>query len=168
MSNLILTAISNDRPGIVSEISSAIIKHDGNIEDSRMIRLGSDFVITMLISIDPEKMKILDISLKSLNEYSITTKCTELYNSNINTYQVDLTGADNEGIMNVLSKYLADKTINILEMDTYISTAPMSGTQLFNLFAKISIPGNIKHQEIQTDLKKISYKLGVDIDLKKI
>ena len=168
MSNLILTAISNDRPGIVSEISSVIIKHGGNIEDSRMIRLGSDFVITMLISVDHEQMKFLDISLKSLNEYSITTKFTESYNLNINTYQLDLTGADNEGIINVLSRYLADKTINILEMDTYISTAPMSGTELFNLFAKVSIPENIKDQEIQIDLKKISYKLGVDIDLKKI
>ena len=45
MHNLIISAIGSDRPGIVSKLAGIITNHGGNIEKSRMTRLGSDFVI---------------------------------------------------------------------------------------------------------------------------
>ena len=49
-SQLVLTALGPDRPGIVDTISKYIFKHNGNIEDSRMTVLGSEFAMIMLIS----------------------------------------------------------------------------------------------------------------------
>ena len=51
MNNLIISAIGSDRPGIVSEISGIITTHGGNVEESRMSRLGSDFAIIMLVNL---------------------------------------------------------------------------------------------------------------------
>ena len=48
MNSMILTAIGSDQPGIVSELSGIIIHHGGNIEESRMSQMGSDFAIIML------------------------------------------------------------------------------------------------------------------------
>jgi len=79
--------------------------------------------------------------------------------------QINLNGADNEGIVKVLSKYLAEKSINILEMETHITQAPISGTPLFNLNASVSIPNDIEEKVIQSDLSQIAQKLGVEIHL---
>ena len=174
MNSLIISAVGSDRPGIVSELSGAITSHGGNIEKSRMTRLGSDFTIIMLVTVDPKWEESLVVALQAIKELSITTKGTEAKviageNCKDNTAgencQISLSGADNEGIVKVLSKYLKEKSINIIEMDTHISQAPISGSPLFNLNASISIPGEVDGRDIQSDLSQIAQELGVEIHL---
>ena len=173
MNSLIISAVGSDRPGIVSEISGVITSHGGNIEKSRMTRLGSDFTIIMLVMVDSKWEESLVVALQAIKELSITTKGTEpntvvITGENCQVTaggncQISLSGADNEGIIKVLSKYLAGKSINILEMETHISNAPVTGTPLFNLVAITTIPDNTDLAEIQSDLTLIAQKLGVEI-----
>ena len=164
MTNIIITATGLDRPGIVSEISGVITSHGGNVEESRMSRMGSDFIIIMKVSVSQNWEESLKVSLQSINDLTITTKQTEVHDtSDSYKYQIDLKGADNEGIVKVLSKYLADKSINIIEMDTHITYAPISGTSLFNLKTIIILPENINSGGILTELDDISKNLGVEI-----
>ncbi|MBC8256844.1 MAG: hypothetical protein H8E85_05995 [Candidatus Marinimicrobia bacterium] len=166
MNNLIITAIGSDRLGIVSELSGIITTHGGNVEESRMSRLGSDFAIIMLVSVSTDWEESLEVALKSINNLTISTKATQNQEVGDNKkYQIDLNGADNEGIVKVLSKYLAEKSINILEMETHISQAPISGSPLFNLNASVSIPDEVEEKSIQSDLSQIAQKLGVEIQL---
>ena len=65
MKKLIITAIEPDKTGIVSEISSVISTHGGNVEESRMIRIGSEFAIIMLISVASDCLESLNLSLNS-------------------------------------------------------------------------------------------------------
>ncbi len=166
MNSLIISAIGSDRAGIVSELTEIITKHGGNIEESRMTRLGSDFTIIMLVKVDPKWEESLVVVLQGINGLFITTKRTksDTVISNEN-YQIALNGADNEGIMNVLSKYLTEKSINILDMETYISNAPITGTPLFNLRAITTISEGTNLTDIQSDLNQISIKLGVEISV---
>jgi len=154
MHSLIISAVGSDRPGIVSELSGTITSHGGNIEKSRMTRLGSDFTIIMLVTVDPKWEESLVIALQAINELSITTKGTEPNTVAGENCQISLSGADNEGIVKVLSKYLEEKSINIIEMDTHISQAPISGSPLFNLNASVSIPGEVDGRDIQSDLSQ--------------
>ena len=166
MNSLIISAVGSDRPGIVSELSGVITSHGGNIEKSRMTRLGSDFTIIMLVMVDPKWEESLVVALQAIKELSITTKGTEP-NTVIagENCQIALSGADNEGIVKVLSKYLEEKSINIIEMDTHISQAPISGSPLFNLNASVLIPGEVDGRDIQSDLSQIAQELGVEIHL---
>ena len=174
MHSLIISAVGSDRPGIVSELSGTITSHGGNIEKSRMTRLGSDFTIIMLVTVDPKWKESLVVALQAIKELSITTKGTEantvIAGENCKdtageNCQISLSGADNEGIVKVLSKYLEEKSINIIEMDTHISQAPISGSPLFNLNAAVSIPGEVDGRDIQSDLSQIAQDLGVEIHL---
>ena len=166
MKNIIISAIGSDRPCIVSELSGVITSHGGNVEESRMSRLGSDFAIIMLVTVAPDWEESLEVALKSITELTITTKPTKLPQvSDGRQFRIDLSGADNEGIVRVLSKYLAEKSINILEMETHTSQAPVSGTPLFNLNAFVSIPNDVEEKLIQADLSQIAQDLGVEIQL---
>ena len=164
MNCLIISAVGSDRPGIVSEISGVITSHGGNVEESRMTRLGSDFTIIMQVKVDSKWEESLILALHTIKELSITIKATEPNTIIMGEYfQIVLNGADNEGIVKVLSKYLAENSINIIEMETHISNAPITGTPLFNLLAKTTIPEHIYLKEIQSDLAFIADKLGVEI-----
>ena len=166
MNSLIISAIGSDRPGIISELSGIITTHGGNVEESRMSRLGSDFAIIMLVSVSTDWEESLEVALQSINNLTISTKLTQIQEIGDNKkYKIDLNGADNEGIVKVLSKYLAEKSINVLEMETHISHAPISGTPLFNLNASVSIPHDVEEKVIQADLSQIAQDLGVEIQL---
>ena len=166
MRNIIISAIGTDRPGIVSELSGIITSNGGNVEESRMSRLGSDFAIIMLITVAPDWVESLEVALKSITALNITTKPTTLLQvGDGRQFSINLNGADNEGIVKVLSKYLAKKSINILEIETHISQAPVSGTPLFNLNASVSIPHDVEEEVIQVDLSQIAQDLGVEIQL---
>ena len=166
MKNIIISAIGSDRPGIVSELCGVITSHGGNVEESRMSGLGSDFAIIMLVTVAPDWEESLEVALKSITELTIITKPTKLPQiSDDRQFRIDLSGADNEGIVKVLSKYLAGKSINIVKMETHISHAPVSGTPLFNLNASILVPGGVEEKEIQFDLSQIAQDLGVEIHL---
>ena len=164
MNSMILTAIGSDQPGIVSELSGIIIHHGGNIEESRMSQMGSDFAIIMLIKVDPKWYESLVVSLQTIKGLSVTTKRTK--SSTIATNencQILLNGADNEGIINVLSNYLNKKNMNILDMETYVSNAPVTGTPLFNLKAIVAFHEEKKISDIKSDLDEISKRLGIEI-----
>lgn len=47
---LVLTAVGPDRPGLVSEIASAIHRAGANLEDSRMAILGGEFALLLMVS----------------------------------------------------------------------------------------------------------------------
>ena len=61
--------------------------------------------------------------------------------------------------------FFADNSINILEMVTNISSAPMSGTPLFNLSAYVVLPEKMKEKNVRSELETIAQKLSVEISL---
>ncbi len=58
--NIILSVIGPDKPGIVSDISEMIKNHAGNIDKSRMVKLGDYFTIMVLISINDNHLTNLN------------------------------------------------------------------------------------------------------------
>ena len=48
--HLVLTASGKDRPGIIEQFTKTLLHFDGNVEASRMARLGGEFAMILLIS----------------------------------------------------------------------------------------------------------------------
>ena len=105
MLSFIISTIGSDRPGIVSEMTSLITSYGGNVEESRMSKMGSDFAIIMLIRVLGKKNDSLKTALNSLDDLEISIKETQKHERFNNQYKISLNGADNEGIVNVLSKF---------------------------------------------------------------
>ena len=47
---LVISAIGQDRPGIVKDLSEIIYQHGGNILESRMAVLGEEFALLLLLT----------------------------------------------------------------------------------------------------------------------
>lgn len=167
MNRLIISAFGPDKPGIVSELSGVITSHGGNVEESRMIKLGSDFTIILLVTVSDEWLESLRVALQAVQVLTISTKLTTKEDSDgrDNSYNLTLTGADNEGIVHKVTEYLSSQAINIKEMETETTNAPVSGTALFQMKAAISLPDNLQVSEIQAGLQQIVSDLGVEISL---
>jgi len=167
--NIVLTLSGSDRVGIVDSVTEILVKVDGNVETSRMARLGGEFVMLMLISIEENQLGDLEQRLKSLREqgFQVSTKQTELsYEQKYSgwlPYQIEVHGADQEGIVHKVAHYLTRHGINIESMDTGIEPAPMSGTLFFSMSAVVLVPPNLSKKDWQADLDEVADQLNVEI-----
>jgi len=165
--NIILSVIGADKPGIVSNISEIVKNCSGNIDKSRMVRLGDFFTVMVLISIDEKHLQNLESTLNNDSNYTISIHESEndLNNIDENTHTVHLDGIDNEGLVYKITNELAKLNINIEELETNISNAPMSGLTLFSLVAKIS-HSNLDHKVLNEKMDQLAAELDVNIILK--
>ena len=74
-STIVFTLTGSDRVGIVEEVTGVLLGLGGNIETSRMARLGGEFAMLVLLSLPAEKVGELDGALAYLTEhgYKVTT-----------------------------------------------------------------------------------------------
>ena len=165
--HIIISALGLDKPGVVSEISSVINNSKANITESRMIKLGGDFTMMILASTNHENLNLLLNNLDNINNITIHTHETEIGSidsKELNEANIVLSGTDNEGLVSSLTEKLAEHDMNIIEMNTGVMNAPMSGATLFLLNALIS------HNKDTLDILKkeliqLSEELDVDIVL---
>ncbi len=169
--NLVLTLTGADRVGIVEEVTRSVLNFNGNVDASRMARLGGEFAMLMLISVEEDQYPDLENELLNLKQkgFSVITRQTAPPDSRQFTgyvpFHVEINGADHEGIIHHVTQYLAKQGINIETMDTNMVKAPMSGTPLFSMSAIVLVPPHMGIQKWQEDLVTIGDELNVDINV---
>ena len=140
MKKFIIYVSGLDRVGITSDITKEISSLNGNIQTSKMIKLGQDFNVLILVSLDPKHIDTLKKSLDKYADLSFIIKETSSNQLNAeNKFIFRLKGSDNEGIVHDCTKLFSKLNINILDLETKILNAPTTGSPLFYIKAIILI-----------------------------
>ncbi len=169
---LVITVTSADRPGIVEQVTRVVAEHGGNWEESRMARLGGVFAGIVQVGVPAERAEELKQALESLSGQQLTVS-VQLTQPDVpetpSTGQIlnlELSGADHEGIVHEVAAYLAEQGANVEEMETEVVSAPVSGSPLFQMKAKVKIPTTLELDDLRKQLDELAHKLGVDIHLR--
>jgi len=166
---IVLTLTGHDRVGIVKEITNLFVKHGGNVENSRMARLGGEFAMLALIALDEKDLPAFESDFQKLRDegFLITLLQTEDNHtkkfSGWLPYQIKVLGADHEGIIYEIAHHLAQQGINIEDMETTTAPAPMSGTPFFEMQATVLVPANLPFHKWSDALEEIGDKLNVTV-----
>jgi predicted amino acid-binding ACT domain protein len=91
--HMVITASGRDRPGWVALLSRAVADGGGSVTESRMVRLGDEFIILMHVAVPPsgQREMLRKIRLqKSLQPLNI--KCTSISRRKTGTYEAPLSG----------------------------------------------------------------------------
>lgn len=166
--NIVLTLTGRDKVGIVESVTNVIAKRDGNVEASRMARLGGEFAMLMLIALPDNQFTNLDQDFQPMRTegYQVTLLQTEDDSKKYAgwlPYEIEVTGADHEGIIHDISHHLAVQGINIENMDTSSTPAPMSGTPLFMMKGVVLVPPKLTFHVWSDALEEIGDKLNVSV-----
>jgi glycine cleavage system transcriptional repressor len=169
--NLVFTLTGPDRVGIVEEVTQVLLGHSGNVETSRMVRLGGEFAMLVLVSIPADQIANLGAGFEALTAagYKITIASTEEAAAEPQpgwlTYRIELQGADHEGIVHEVARYLSQRGINIEEMETALVAGAMSGVPLFTMTAQVAVPPELVEQDWVAELEGVGQHLNVDIQV---
>ncbi|MDP3031064.1 MAG: ACT domain-containing protein, partial [Rhodocyclaceae bacterium] len=78
---------------------------------------------------------------------------------------LNLVGHDRIGIVKEVSQVLARHAVNLEELATYTSSAPMSAEILFHCEAELTAAPDFNARALKAELEKLSDELMVDITL---
>lgn len=168
-SNLVLTVTGADRVGIVEEVSKVLLDLGGNVETSRMARLGGEFAMLMLVSLSQEQLSALDDALADLTRrgYAVATATTqsgyEEAHPGWRPHRVEVQGADHEGIVHEIAAGLASAGISIESAETSTASAPVTGTPLFSMSALVMVPPQLDDAEWRAALEDAGRQSNVDV-----
>ncbi len=167
--NFVLTLTGPDRIGIVERMTGLLLGRGGNVETSRMTRLGGEFAILMLVSIPEDRLAGLDADLETLTAqgYKFTTTPTDRTYAESHPgwlpYRIEVQGADHEGIIHEVAHYLSARGVNIESVDSETIPAPTTGSPLFAMTAQLAVPPGQAGQGWEAGLAEIGDRMNLDI-----
>lgn len=169
--NLVLTLTGHDKIGIVDHVTEMVLQCNGNIEGSRMARLGGEFAMMMLVAVPEDRIERLQQHITSLKEEGYVVNAVETDPGDPQKYSgwipfyVKMAGADHEGVVHEITHHLAECGINIESLETSVVKAPMSGTPLFSISAIVLVPPKISLHELEEGLKRVGDELNMDSEV---
>jgi glycine cleavage system regulatory protein len=167
--SLVLTLIGEDRPGLVGLLSQAVADHDGNWLESRMSRLAGRFAGILRASVPEANADALVAALRALESHGLRVVVERSMHSDAESefrrIPLELVGSDRPGIVREISQALASRNINVEELLTECSSAPMSGEILFTAKASLRIPQGAPLDELNDALEEIADDLMVELTL---
>jgi glycine cleavage system regulatory protein len=172
--SFIVTFIGDDRPGLVEKLSAVIEKNQGNWHESKLSQLGGKFAGLILVSLPVDGGQSLEADLGALAASGISVRVTAMettvaVQSTAPAPGRDITltviGPDRRGIVREISAALAQRQINVLEMDTEVHSAPMSAEMIFNARIAAWIPEATNMDDLRASLDEIADNMTLEIDL---
>lgn len=168
---LVVTAIGEDRPGIVSQLTKLVSETNCNIIDSRIAILGNEFTFIMLLE--------GDMAAISRVEYNIPTKSVELglltmmkrtsqhqekeYKAG---YKLTYHGPDTPGTLSKVTQLMADYHVNIAALKS--DSLEQDGELIMRSEIDINFSREVDEAEFKHQLEIIFSKSHVEHILKRI
>jgi glycine cleavage system transcriptional repressor len=169
MPQLALSAIGRDRPGIVAEVTRALLGHSLNITDSQMAVLGGRF--TMMLIVDApdgtdldavheelsrtrERLSLDALSLNALAEAADAPAADP-------SHIVTVYGVDHPGIVHAVSARLAARAVNVTDLETRLV-----GEGLYARVLEVALPLELDPEALATMLAEVGAEQGVEVTVR--
>jgi len=170
---LVISALAEDRPGIVDELSNIIYQHSLNIEDSRMTVLGGEFAILLLVSGEPSAIDAFQTQVNDIEQtlqmrmlIKATSKSSVIENAI--PYAIEVAALDHPGIVNNIASFFSARNISIVDLHTESYSAPHTGSPMFALHMTIGIAADTNIAQLREAFTQVCDELNLDAELKNI
>ncbi len=163
---LAVTAIGPDRAGLIRDLSGIVTSAAGNIQESRMIALGSEFAILVLISGNWHSLAKIREKLDALQTAGDMT--VTIRDSSPRTgisaapYMIDVVSLDHEGIVLGLSNFFAARGLEIAELNSRRYNAPHTGAAMFSVQLTVNVPAATQVASLREEF--LEYCDGENLD----
>ncbi|WP_158657878.1 glycine cleavage system protein R [Agarilytica rhodophyticola] len=170
LKHILISVISNDKPGVVEAIAETVSDNGGNWLESSLSQLAGKFAGVIRVSVSPEQQEQLQSALSQLIEHGIWIKTEHIdadsapKSDTTNAY-IHALGPDRSGIVRELSRALAQHKINMAYLETALTSMPYSGDPLFDATGQLELPEGVDIPQLHDILDEIANNLALDLSL---
>ena len=160
-----LTLVGKDRPGIVAEVSQTLFEAGGNLGEASMVRLGGNFTVMLMLQIESEKDDVENL-LQPLGKklglfFHIDEILGTLHHHVEPNFRLSVHGADQAGIVAMVTGMLAELNFNILNLESDVGGSPKKPIYIMHIegFAECS------HSSLEQSIKPLINEKKIVIHL---
>ncbi|GJM11747.1 MAG: glycine cleavage system protein R [Pseudohongiella sp.] len=167
-SNLVLTVIADDKPGLVESLSQTIASNSGNWLESSMSQLAGKFAGILRVSVadGAEDKLIAELNgLSSEIRLVIEKAADESEEQPSRMVELSLVGNDRPGIIKEISAVVSTLGVNVQRLNTECTPAPMSSDSLFKAKAILAVPEEVTLEQLQEKLELLADDLIVEVEV---
>ncbi|MGH8189420.1 MAG: glycine cleavage system protein R [Steroidobacteraceae bacterium] len=173
MQFIVISALGSDRTGLVYDLTRVVLDCSGNIVDSRMSALGTEFAMLLLVSGNWHTLAKLETELKKLGDSSgvtISVRRTEQRQPrrDVVTYSLDVVCLDQPGIVHNLAGFFSSRGIDISDLSTRSYAAAHTGAPMFSVQMVVHIPGKIHIAALREEFMDLCDQLNLDAILEPV
>ena len=169
LTNLVMTLIGADQPGLVKLVAARVADHGGNWLESRMSHLGGQFAGIVRVQVPADRADGLVRALRQLEadglRIIVQAEPGPAPKARGALAAIEVVGLDRPGILRGISAALAAHQVNVEELASECVSAPMGGGMLFQARATVLLPEKANLAALRADLEKIAADLMVDLKL---
>ncbi len=170
---IVISAVGTDRTGVVQDLSKVVLSCGGNIEESRMTTLGSEFAMLLLVSGNWATLNKLEQGLNKLGDGKALTVSIRQTDAKMATgdrmpYAVDIVSLDQQGIVFNLANFFATHDIEIADVATRSYAAAHTGSPMFSVQMAINVPSTIHIAQLREEFMEICDRLNLDAILEPV
>jgi glycine cleavage system transcriptional repressor len=168
-----LSAIGRDRPGIVAEVTGTLLRHGVNIADSQMAILGGHFAMMLVLEssrkTDVENLRAdlersrakLELEALSLSEIDEAQALIDQPSHVITLY-----GADHPGIVNAVTRALAERGVNITDLDTHL--VGEEAEPVYMMILEVALPEGLSGEELESFLREVAREQKLELSVREL
>ena len=170
---IVISAVGPDRTGVVQDLTKVILSCGGNIEESRMTTLGSEFAMLLLVSGNWATLNKLEQGLDKLGaskDLTIAMRQTDEKPTKGDRmpYAVDIVSLDQQGIVFNLANFFTSKDIEIADVATRSYAAAHTGSPMFAVQMAINVPSSVHIAQLREEFLEICDRLNLDAILEPV
>jgi glycine cleavage system transcriptional repressor len=163
MSALAITVLGHDRPGIIAEVTEALVDLGGNLEDSSMTLLRGHFAMTLVVRTEAT-VGAVQAALSGLEHDGLRVFVLQVPDEDGRAevgdrYLLSVHGADRVGIVAAITAVVAAHGANIVDLTTRL------GRNLYVLTAEVDVPRTGDPSSLTDGLQRVAHEIGLEISL---
>jgi glycine cleavage system transcriptional repressor len=165
VSEIAITVVGRDRPGIIADVSSVLAGLGLNLTDSTMTLLRGHFAMTLICQGKPDAARV-ETALGALTaDGGLLATVREVPPETPSgpggvPFTLLVHGADRLGIVSAVTGVLAAAGGNVTDLTTRLSGS------LYLLSAEIDLPSTVDIDELVSELDEVALQLGVEVSLR--
>ena len=168
--HVVLTAVGDDRPGLVDQVAGYISARGGNLEDTRMVNLRGQFAMMLLIAGDEAVMGRLHDGLGVLrHEARVHAELRPADGGGASEparpYRLSTWAMDHPGLMQSVAHLLGEMGVNIESVDSSLRPAPYTNAPLFEMELVVSVPAATPAAALREAVGRLCDELNIDWQL---
>lgn len=174
MPHLALTAIGQDRPGIVAALTGVLLEHDLNIEDSQATILRGHFSIVLILAAPDglERDRLRDELAHAGEEIgleAIVLQDLDQLDPRVPepSHVLTVYGVDHPGIVHTTTRTLAAARVDITDLNTRL-VEDDGEDPLYALLMEVALPDGASAESLATALQAVGESEGVEITLQEL
>lgn len=166
-----LSAIGEDRPGIVAAITAELLDLEGNVEDSQMAILRGHFAVMLIVAV-PEGVQQGELEARvdrvrtELGLAAVAVSPVEQVGGGpAATHVLSVYGSDHPGIVASVSSLLAERGISITGLETRLGGGEKQ--PVYVMLMEIAL-GEGDAADLESSLEGLGRDEGLEVSLREL